>query len=231
MAAPVFDTWVGSTSISAQTDTLPLSWSHTVGVGSDNCMIVAVVNSNNGTSNAFLPTGTPTASVGATPLTWLGYMQMGNPTYMGFIGVWAALNVPTGAQTISLSISCPGLSNGTAYGVSATYTGVGSFGNLQTTFGSTATPSVSVASETGNLVWGISGHWWNDALSGFSLTSRQYQSGTLPYFIGGDGAGASSVAVSATQANAREWAAVGLDLRPVGWVPPPIVPGSFFSLV
>lgn len=223
MAAPVFDASALSSVVSTQTNTLPISWSHTVGAGANNCGVVAVVNTNGG-AGSFAPTGTPTASIGATSLTYLGSVLFNNAASLGFVAVWAGLLVPAGAQTVSTSVACAGQSTGNAYGVSCTYTGVGSVGTLQTAFGSSTSPSVSVPSATGDLVWGLIGHWYVDTLSGFSLTSRR--SASNPVLNAGDGAGSASVAVSATLSAAREWGAVGLDIRPAGAATPT---NQFFS--
>jgi hypothetical protein len=211
--AIVFDAQAMSAVNSGETNTLTTSHSHTA--ASDASGIVAVVNSNNGSNGGFTPTGTPTASFGATSMTYLGAVTMGASTNnYGFIAVWSSLSVPSGSQTIATSIASSGNTNGNAYGVSFTYTGVGSIGTLQSSRNVTAAPSLSVTSATGNLVWGLIGNWWSDTLTSFSLTSRRYQNAGTPYFISGDAAGATSVTVSATQGATREWAAAGLDLLP-----------------
>jgi hypothetical protein len=211
--AVAFDAQAMSVVNSTEANTLTTSHSHTAASGASG--IVAVVNSNNGSNGGFTPTGTPTASFGATSMTWLGHVTMGASTNnYGFIAVWSALTVPSGAQTVSTSIASAGNTNGNAYGVSFTYTGVGSIGTLQTNRNVSAAPSLSVTSAVGSLVWGLIGNWWSDSLTSFSLTSRRYQNAGTPYFIGGDAAGATSVTVSATQGATREWAVTGLDIQP-----------------
>lgn len=213
MAAPVFDAAAISAIVSLQTNTFPISWSHTVGAGANNCGIVAVVNAN-ANARSFVPTGTPTASIGATSLTYLGTVSFNNNGNLGWTVVWAGLAVPTGSQTVSTSITDIGQQNLQGYGASFTYTGAGGLGGLQTAFGVNASPSLSVPSAPGNLVWGLVGDWNADTLSAFSLTSRQSQTVQDPVFVGGDGAGSSSVTVSATVNTAREWGVVGLNIFP-----------------
>jgi hypothetical protein len=215
MAAPVFDASAVSALVSGQVNTLPIAWNHTVGAGANNGCIVIVNDGNNGANGSFTPTGTPTCTVGATSLTYLGHQVQGSGVNLGFVAVWAGLLVPTGSQTVTTSISSPTNTNGNAWGASFTYTGVGAFGALQQAGFSSASPSLAVPSAVGNLVWGMLGMWWNDGFTGFSLTSRQNQP-SLPAFIAGDAAGASSVTVSAGATNSRETAVVGLDIQPVG---------------
>jgi len=209
--AIVFDTSTKSSNVTSQANTLPISWSHTVGAGSDRAAVVAVVNGNGGSNGGFTPTGTPTCTVGGVSMTWLGHVTM-DAVNKGFIAVWAGLGPPTGSQTVATSIACAGQTNNTAYGVAFTYTGVGSISAITTAQGTSSSPSVSVASAAGKTVWGALGNWWNDTFSSFTLTARQTNTAGMPYFISGDGAGASPKVVSATQSNSREWAAVGLAL-------------------
>lgn len=215
MAAPVFDSTAISAGVSTQANTLPISWTHaSIGAGANNGALVAVVDTNNGASS-FVPTGTPTADIGGTALSYLGSVLIGNQAVRGFIAVWGGLLVPAGTQTVTTSIASSGQTNGTAYGESFIYTGVGGFGTLHTAFATSSTPSVAVPSAAGDLVWGLLANWFTDTFSSFSLTSRQSHTGSAPLLIAGDGAGASSVTVSATQSSSREWGAVGVDIKPV----------------
>jgi hypothetical protein len=213
LAAPVFDATAISSASGTVTNTLALSWSHTVGSGANNCGIIAVIGTNNG-SSAFVPTGTPTASIGGTSLTYLGSVLLGNVNIAGFIAVWAVKNVPTGSQTAAISMTDTGQGLANAYGVSFTYSAVTSIGTLQTTFntnGTTQTP-LSVPSAAEHLVWGLVADYLNGTYTSPTFMSRQYQSAAAPIFIAGDTAGASSVSVGATQFQTLAGAVVGLDL-------------------
>ena len=214
MAAPVYDNGAVSAVVSAQVSTLPISWTQNIAAGAS--AIVAVNNGNNGTNNGFTPTGTPTCTVGGQSLTFLGYQTQGTTTNLGFIAVWAGLNVPSGSSvSIVTSIASAGNTQGNAYGVSHTYTGVGSFGALQSGGFASGTDTLSANSATGHTLWGMIGEWWNDGFNTFSLTSRQ-TNGLVPAFLCGDTAGASSVSVSAVAINSRESAIVAVDMLPVG---------------
>jgi hypothetical protein len=213
LVAPVFDAKAISSASGAQTNTLGLSWTHPVGVGAQNCGIIAVIATNNG-SSGFVPSGTPTASIGGTPLTYLGSVLLGNVAIGGFIAVWAVKNVPTGSQTATFGMTDTGQGLANAYGVSFTYTGVTSIGTLQTLYntnGTTQSP-LSVSSAVNHLVWGLVGNYQASGYTSPTFTSRENQNGLAPFFDAGDMAGASSVSVGATQSSTSAGAIVGLDL-------------------
>jgi hypothetical protein len=218
IGVPAFDNSVVTAQSGGLSNTYSPSWSHTVGSGANNCGIVAAFVSNGG-SVAFVPTGTPTASIGSKSLTYLGSVLMGNTAIGGFIAVWAGLNVPTGSQTVTFSISDSGQNLANGYGASFTYTGVGGIGALQTAFSSTSTNSVTVPSAASDLVWGAIANYQTGTYSSPSFAVRQTQNGNVPYFVAGDQAGASSVNFTATQSSTFASAAVGLDLRPVSSTP------------
>jgi hypothetical protein len=137
---------------------------------------------------------------------------MNNTANAGFIWLFGAPNIPSGSQTINAVLTDTGQQFAFGYLLSATYTGVGSVGALQTAHGSSTSPSVAVSSALNHAVFGIIANYQNPAYSSFSLTQRKYQSVNDPTFIAGDTAGASSVTVSAAQSSALPWAAVGIDL-------------------
>lgn len=210
---PLFDATAISSASGAQTNTLALSWSHTVGTGSDNCGIIAVIGDNNGIGG-FVPTGTPTASIGGTPLTYLGSVLLGNASINGFIAVWAVQNVPTGSQTAAISMTDTGQGLANAYGTSFTYTGVTGIGSLQTAFNTNGTTqsALSVPSAVDHLVWGLLANYQTGTYTSPTFTSHESQTASAPYFDAGDIAGASLVSVGATQSTTYAGAVVGLDL-------------------
>lgn len=219
MAAPVYDNSAFSTGSGVQTSTLTQSWTQDVAAGANNCGIVACAASNNG-SGTFVPTGSPpgTASIGGTPLTYRGSILLGNLNIAGFIAVWADLGVASGlGKTCTYSMTDSGVNVGNAFGLSATYLGVGAIGALQSAFDTAAADSVTVPSAITDLVWGLCSQYSTGAYVGdFTLTLRQGQGASGPAFVMGDGAGATpSKVVSCTKSGAFQGAAVALDLQPV----------------
>jgi hypothetical protein len=210
---PVFDAVALSAASGTQTNTLGLSWTHLVGSGANNCGIVAVVCGNNG-SAGFVPAGTPTASIGGTPLTYLGSVLMGNVAPAGFIAVWAVQNVPTGSQTVTISMTDTGQGLFNAYGISFSYTGVTGIGALQTLYNAngTAQGPLSVPSAVGDLVWGLLSNYQGIGYTSPTFTSREYQNGGVPFFEAGDLAGVASTSFGATQGGTSAGAIVGLSL-------------------
>lgn len=214
MAAPTYDNSTQSTASGSQTTTLPFSFSHTTGAGANNGAIVAVVDTENG-SGGFTPTGTPTCDIGGTALTYKGSITMGNVVAAGFITVWSGLLVPSGAQTVTASINGgSGQNVGNAFCIAFTYLGVGGFGSLQTAQGISSVPSLSATSAVGDLLWGIISNYGGASYSSPSLAQRIGQNASAPTYTAGDGAGASSVTVNATQAGGFHWAVAALDIQP-----------------
>jgi hypothetical protein len=206
----LFDASAVSSASGLQTGTLSQLWTQDV---AGNCGLVAVICSNAGSATG-VPSGTPTASIGGTGISYLGSVLMGNTSIGGFIAVFGGLGIPNGsAKTCTYSITNSGLNFANAFGMSFTYSGVLSIGTLQTAFGSAGLASVTVASAVGRLVWGALGQYQAGAYTGFTLTSRQSNGGSAPGYIAGDGAGSSSVVVSGTS-TAGAFAAAGIELLP-----------------
>jgi hypothetical protein len=220
MAAPVFDAFA----ISAQSGgivspaSITESWSHAVGAGANNCGIVACVESNGG-AGGFVPTGSPTASIGGTSLSYLGY-ELLDVTVGGFIAVWAFKNVPVGpTQTVNMNVPNGSNNASNAFGVSFTYLGVGGIGALQSALGSSSANGVTVPSALGHTVWGLLANYSGGTYASPSFNQRMSNVAAAPFCVAGDQAGAGSVNFNATQAAAFPWGAVALDLLPVPVTP------------
>lgn len=211
--APLFDASALSVASGLQSNTLTQSWTHTAGAGANNCGIICVHATNSG-SGTFVPNGTPTANIGGVSLTYLGSVLQGGTNIAGWIEMFAGLNVPTGAQTATYTSVHSGNNVASAFGTSHTYTGVGSFGTLQTAQAVSAAPSVTVPSAAGHTVFGAMSNYQTMTYSSPSFTQRQTNTAASPYFTAGDMAGVASAVFSATQSGSLHWAAVGLDLLP-----------------
>lgn len=190
------------------------TWSHTAASGS--YAIVAVYSDSAGT-----PTSTAATALvkfGASTMTSLGSISLNNVSGDGFIWVFGLASAPSGAQTVSVKFTQSGHTF-SGWAAAYTYIGVSSVGTLATQASTSTSPSVSVSSGTGDLVWGAIANYSgvvsaSAAISSFSLTQRQaVNSGTsYPFFISGDTAGATTVTVSATDASGYPEAAVGLNI-------------------
>ena len=185
--------------------TTSVSHLHTI-ASAGNALIVAVHGDWNGNTNPSI-----SASIGGTALTtirqlnnWWTRSTVSGGFYESF-AVFGIINPPTGAQTVTLTISNPG-SLGTVLVQSASYTGVASFGTytnngvvgtaLTVTSGSVATGDMCF-----NSFFSVR-HNASAALSGYNRTSRHNVVGNAFGSIGfllGDAAGAgSTIAFNAT---------------------------------
>jgi hypothetical protein len=207
---PVFDAAANSAIVSLQSDTLAIGWNHAVGAGANMGAIVAVVNTNLN-SRSFVPQGTPTASVGGVGLTFLGTVRMNNNGNLGWVSVWAGTGiVANGTRAVATSMNNTGQQNGNAQGVSFSFSGVGSFGALQSLYGNDGSPSVPVSSATDQLVWGLIANWYLETYDSPTFNSRK--TGSNPTYVAGERAGAASAPIAAAQAAVREWAAVAVPV-------------------
>lgn len=195
-------TGVGSfTSTSSATQ----SWSHSLASSATGILIEFVT-----------ATTVSSVKVGTATATLLGSKLISGATTAY---VYELLAPPTGAQTITVTLSTAGFLAGN----SDSYIGVASFGTAATSSGSAGTASVSVASAVGQravaAIFTI-----GTALSAFNQTSRWNNgNATLGYYgVFGDAAGASTVSFSATASGA--WAAIGVSM--VGSASP-TPPGTF----
>jgi hypothetical protein len=216
LGSPIFDASGVSSASGLQTTTLAESWSHPGGTGPNNCGIVTVTETNNGSASG-VPTGTPTCTWGGQSIPYLGSILLGNIAIGGFIAVFAALNVPQGAQTINTSIVDSGQNFGNAFGESYTYFNVGAIGALQTAFGTngvTSLNAITVPSGPGHTVWGICSNYVSGSYTSLSFTSRQSQGASAPAFASGDQPGSSNVNFNATAGGPQAWAVAALDLLP-----------------
>lgn len=151
------------------------------------------------------------AKFGTVTLTSLGNVSLNNNAASGWIWAFGGFVSGSGSQTVSVTVNTSG-SPFFGYATSDTYKNVTSVGTLQKAFGnSSSSPSVSVSSASGNVVWGaIAGQAGGDTFSSFSLTQRQTQNSNAPTLVTGDKAGAATVVVSAGLGDS--WAALGLNM-------------------
>lgn len=203
---PTYDNSAKSTKQSALASGTPFTWSHTGSGGAYGIVFVAC-------QSGVMTLSATTASVtwGGTTMTSLGNLYNHSTSTQGWGWVFALNGIPSGAQTISVTMTQSGQTF-TGYGSSYSYTNVSSVGTLQTASGVTPTnPTLSAtAANTTDIVWGaISTN--NVALSAFSLTARQNNNTPSPVFWAGDTTGSTSVTVSGT--SAAQWSVFGLDLK------------------
>jgi hypothetical protein len=201
-----------NSSISAQQAALPsgtaFTWSLGVGSGSP-YGIIAVYSE---TISGMDASATAVISLGGVALSSLGYVATSDST--GLLWLFGANSIPAGTQTASVKFTEAG-NTFSGWAAAFTYKGVASVGALQTASGSSTTPSVSVPSAIGNMVWGGYFIHGTNAVSGFTLTPRQVTGDSFAVLGAGDAVGASSVTVGVTLSGAESWAVAGLNLIPI----------------
>lgn len=197
------------------------SWSHASigGSAASNLGIVAAMCDNGG-SQTFEPSGTPTCDIGGVSLTWLGYVIMGNVIQAGWVGVWAGLGVPTGTQTVNFSVSSASSAFTLGGGNSDVYKGVGSIGSLVTAQANNSSCSITISSAVGRTVYNLFATWQPSTFTSPNYTARSSQSSVAPSWSDGDKAGASSVNFTATETAAVHWGGVGFEMIPAGLLVP-----------
>lgn len=190
----------------AGSGTTSVSHLHTI-ASAGSALIVAVHGDWNGNTNPSI-----SASIGGTALTnirqinnWFTRSTQSGGFYQSF-AVFGIINPPTGAQTVTLTISNPG-SVGTVLVQSASYTGVASFGTY-TNNGVANSAALTVTSgsvASGDMCFNAFFSVRNNAsaaLSGYNQTSRHNvvaaPFSSLGFLLGdADGAG-STIAFNAT---------------------------------
>jgi hypothetical protein len=203
-----------------------VSHSHTI-ASAGSALIVAVHGDWNGNTNPSI-----SASIGGTALTnirqinnWFTRSFQSGGFYQSF-AVFGIINPPTGAQTVTLTISNPG-SVGTVLIQSASYTGVASFGTYTNNgvVTSTALTVTSGSIASGDMCFNAFFAIKNNAsaaLSGYNQTSRHNvvagPFSSLGFLLGdSDGAG-STIAFNATYPATGVRAALGFTVPMVASV-------------
>lgn len=182
----------------------PMTWSHTVGSGSNRILIVGLSISSGISASA--------VTYGAQSLSHIITQFGANPD----AEMWYLLSPTVGTATITVTFAA---STAFAVGSSVSYFNVASVGSSNGAHGSTSPASVTVSANSGDLVVdtlaGNTGSWSADP----SQTPRWNQ------VMGGTGAGSDKPAASpvtmtwSITATTVYWALVAVDLQPATVIP------------
>lgn len=173
-----------------------------------------------GLSTVMTLAATAVVTWGGVPMTSLGSAYNDNNSGDGWGWVFVlpsvaagGAGIPGGSQTISVTLTQSGKTF-YGYGSSYSYLNVTSAGALQTAYGVTTNPTLTVpAANPTDIVWGALTPNNSGLPSAFTLTTREGTAAVNPYFLAGDAiAGGASVNVGATISGAY-WSAFGLDLQ------------------
>lgn len=141
---PLFDASSQGTHVYSST---PMSWSHTVGSGSNRLLVVSI-SGYYGNTNSMLPTSVTYNGVAMTLLTSKIFNGTGN-----YIYVYYLLNPPSGTHTIAVATGTP--NNNTQVGGATSWYNVDQtspFGNSVSSSGSSTSPSVTASTNTTQVV-------------------------------------------------------------------------------
>lgn len=206
--APSYDsTGVGNKGSVVNNGTL--SWSHTIGARASAVFVAISVQAPSATVTA-------TATVGGEAMTALGSItNYFSATNNGNLFVFGKIGPLTGSQTVAVTMASASGGYYTA-GNSLAYVGVESFGTAVTANGTSATPSVSVPSNTSEMVAAaFSGY--TTTFASFSQTQRfnvAYTASSNVSFAGGDGLGSATTTFSTSQGS-QAYAAIAVPLQPL----------------
>jgi hypothetical protein len=192
-----------------------LSWSHTVGSGSNGILIVGV---------SMLLQHAPTAvtvTYGASTLTFIGAQN--DPSDFMRAEMWYLPNPPTGTAPITVTFSAPG--SQLAAGGSVSYFNVASVGSSNSVNGAGSLASVTVNANPGDLVVDT---LVADSLPPITPGAGQTQRWSLSPSAGWVGAGSDKTAASPVTMTwnlvpVSKWALVAVQLQPS---PPPVPVGG-----
>jgi len=178
-----------------------LSWSHTVGSGSNRVLVVGVVGNC-----------TPSVSYGGTTLTRVAHVNNNNTT-PGSTDLFELTNPRSGTNTVQVSYT--GCTSDVEAG-SISFTGVNQttpLAHVSTNFGSGTSPQVTITSATGDMVVDVIGNGSTISSSSQSLRWIKNQNGNTAA-----GNGAQSTALGASSVTMRYtvlsdwWGIIAVDL-------------------
>ena len=201
-----------------------LSWSHTIGIGSNPILLVAVSNAENGDAGGTV--SVTSVTYGASPLTFLAFETSGPQAFENEnISVWYLLPAPPGSATITVTFASPGAN--AAIGGSVSYFNVNSVvGNAVANDGSGSTMQVTIASSTGDLVVDALVTTTGSSASPMPPQTQRWNSGQVtgeffPSIVGGASDKPASSPVTMTWAasgtpcfDCTSWAIIAVDLQP-----------------
>ena len=205
-----------ATSAFTSTASTTLAWSHTVGLGANRLLLVGV-SINSGTTVSGI-------TFGAQALTLVG-AQNGQATQTR-VEIWRLIAPNSGSATVTVTMSAAAVFGGGATSFADVDQGT-PLGTFASAGNNTTTPSITLASAAGELVFdtvGARGDATTLTVGAGQTQQWNYATGSTPNDVIGGGStepGAASVTMSWTEGSAvgRSWAIGAVPIKPAG-VPP-----------
>lgn len=192
-----------------------ISWSHTVGVGSNRILIVGV---SDGSPVGTLDKIVNTVTYGGTPLA-LAAAQL-DPSDTLLAEMWYLLNPPPGTATIQVTFAG---NPSSAVGGSVSYFNVAGIGNFNSANGAGSSASVTVNANDGDLVVDTLASSQNGPFPSPGAGQTQHWNVVVlgaHVGAGSDKAASSPVTMTWSPITTGNWALVAVDLQP----PAPVGP-------
>jgi hypothetical protein len=211
----------GAYSVVTGVSTDSISWSHTIATGDLGVIVASGFSIGTSSGSSY----SSSMTYGGAAMSLLGTVETGGNTsnWCGVLQLWWLKSPPSGSKTVVFTATNTlGNPITSLFGESSSYA-ASSTGTAVTAFGSgSASLSVSASSATNHMVVGALLTQGNnvtgtETLSSFSQTSRYSHTGSTVgsgqfAVVMGDGAGASSVTLSATSSSTGGWAGIAVDL-------------------
>lgn len=226
---PTFDNMAAGTDKSggfgAQSSGVAYTWTHTVGAGNP-YGIVAIFSADSAQTASGGPAASTymssaTVTFGGVTLSQLGYASTGSGTTGGYVWLWGAPNIPSGSQTVSVTLTKSG-STFAIWGNSFTYFNVAGPGAVLTETGGNDSQPWSVvtlprSSPNPALVFSAVEAWGNfsPGQAGFQLRQSQYDLNQASYYAGDNkafGLDPMNCVMASTSNNPPSWGAIGVEL-------------------
>jgi uncharacterized repeat protein (TIGR01451 family) len=192
-------------------NTASLSWSHTVGIGTNRILVVGVSIRNAGRTVSNI-------TYAGLNLTRLGFQNSGGNTVR--MEMWYLIGPPQGTANVTVTLSA----NASVVAGGASYFGVDPitpFGTFTSATATSTTASTTVTSATGEIVMDVvaaQGTSWFLTIGGSQTAQWNAGTGTAPGDVRGASSresGALSVTMSWTLLVSRPWAIGAAPLKPV----------------
>lgn len=193
-----------------------MSWSHTSSGGSDCVVLIGIgFDPDLATTTSKRVNNTAVVTYGGSPAMFVGFCDLGvNNSYGGTAWWYAIWNPPTGAQTVSVTVTTASSYGHTLHGTSVSYRGVRSIHRVDSIGGTgSTTGTITVQSATGRKLVHI-GSTSATTVSSYSQ-NQLYVETTNQAVVIGDADGASSVTFSWSRGSSGSYGSVVVELVPL----------------
>jgi hypothetical protein len=205
---PMFDSVAtGDDNVNGFINSLNIAWTHTA-TGTERAVLVGFTSNNVGQSPA---SQTKSVTYDGSPMSQLITVDVNSDT---FIQIWGLLNPPTGAKTVSVTISQAANTGRQLIGSSVSYTRVNSFGATSSNTGSGTALTQTVSSSSAEKIFQVFGCFALQSAYNQTLRVTSQVPANNADVLLGDANGAASVNFASTGSLSGAWAGAAVRLIP-----------------